>query len=245
MATARTVRELIDGALRIIGAYEVGETSAAADTTRALQVLQDILAEEPGSLMVPYLIQEKIDMVSAQSSYTVGENGSPDLNTQRPEQILSAFIRTSGGYDHFVQVFGEKHYALIPDKDSPGRPENIWYNPTVPNGTIYCYPTPNNSTDDLYINSLKTLSEPTSLTSNLLNTVSIPRNYHNPLKWMLALELCEEYGKTPTVLMVKKDEDARQNIITLNAARMAQPAILEIGATGISMAQRHGSIISF
>lgn len=242
MATAKTVRQLLEGSLRLAGVAEAGETVESEDIAVALEVFQDILAEEAGSLFVPYVVQEAITLVVAQTTYTVGENGSPDLNTQRPEQIIGAFVRSSGGYDYPVDIIGEQQYKGIVDKDASGRPQYIWYNPTAPNGTIYTHYTPN-AAESLYIDSIKTLSEPSTLTQSLLDTVGIPRNYHNPLKWMLALELCGEYGKDPTMLMVKKDDDARRKLVSLNAARSVQPVALEIGASGMSPGQ--GNITTF
>ena len=231
MATVRTVRQLIDGALRLVGIYEVGETTRAEDTTRALQVLQDLLAEEAGSLFVPIIVYQGITLVASQATYTVGENGSPDLNTQRPEQIVGAFVRDSGDVDHPVAIIGEQQYKKIPDKTASGRPEYIWYNPTVPNGIIYCYYVPD-AAETLYIDSRKTLPEPTTLTENLLNTTGIARNYHNPLKWMLAMELCGEYGREPSKLIVSKNNSSKTKIIELNMARSVQPVNLEIGVKG-------------
>ncbi|KKL48310.1 hypothetical protein LCGC14_2326770 [marine sediment metagenome] len=220
MAITRTVRQLIDGALRIAGAYEVGETPEPEDTATALLVLQDIIAEHSGGLFVPLVISEAITLVINQEAYTVGEQGSPDLNTQRPEQITQAYVRVSN-YDHPVRIIGKRAFERIPLKTQPGRPTVLWYNPTVPNGTVNVWQSPN-ATDSLYIVSIKMLAEPTALGQNLLDTVGIARNYHNPLKWMLGEDLCEEYGKPVTPLILKRSLEGKASIISLNAARSVQ-----------------------
>ena len=241
MATVRTVRQIIEGAFRIIGVHEVGETPEPEDTATALETLQDIIAEHAGSWIIPFIVQQAITLVAGQASYTIGENGAPGLNTQRPEQINGAFIR-SGGYDYPVNILGERAYRTMVDKTTSGRPEWLWYNPTAPNGTIYVYPVPDDATDALWISSAKSLAEPTGLTQNMLDTVSIPRNYHNPLKKILALELCEEYGKPPSQLLMVQANESESRLLSLNAARMVSPAMLEV--PGINPANGR-SILSF
>jgi len=240
MATARTVLQLIESALRIIGVYSQGESLSADDSSTALICLQDLLAEHAGDISVPIVVQEAITLVNAQNSYTVGENGSPDLNSQRPDQIVDVWVRASN-YDYPVRIIGESAYNSIVSKTTTGRPELLWYNPTAPNGTIYVYPTPT-TVESLYISSIKSLPEPTALTENLLNTVGIARNYHNPLKWLLVLELSEEYGMSPTPFMVMKGAMARNKIAGLNAARKAQPSVIEVGTKA---SRSSGTILSY
>ena len=241
MATTRTVRQLIETSLKRCGVFEIGETPESEIMANSLQVLQDLLAERAGDFFVSYVVQEAITLVNAQNSYTVGEDGSPDLNTQRPEKILGAFIRDSNNHDYPVKVIGEKAYRLIASKTTAARPEKIWYNPTAPNGTIYTWGTPT-SAESLYISSLKTLTEPTSVTQNLLDTVGIPRNYHNPLAWMLAFELCDEFGKEPTVTIIARSQQAERDLVALNMARSIEPAHIEIGSKSQSSSE---SILSF
>jgi len=233
MATARTVTQLLQSALKVLGVYAPGETPAAEDLATAKMALQDLLAEwSDGGLVVPSIVWEAITLVVDQNSYTVGENGSPDLSTVRPEQIIGAFVRDSSNYDYPVTIIGERAYRVITAKSgSSGRPDKLWYNPTAPNGTIYVYLKPS-STDSLYICSIKPFKEPSSLTESLLNTTEIPRNYHNALKWNLALELCAEFGKIPSALMLMRSGQTYNKIISLNAARRVQPAEIEIAGQG-------------
>lgn len=244
MSTTRTVLELLERSLRGLGVFDITDTIPSEDIQGALRALQDLIAAEAGSLMVPSIVQEAVTLVVAQTTYGIGEEATADLDTQRPEQIIGAFVRTSSDYDYPIKIIGEIEYRKILDKTTSGRPELLWYSPTSPNGTVYLYPVPDDATEAVYISSIKTLSEPSTLTDNLLDDVSIPRNYHNPLKWMLQLELCETYSVPPTPLMVKKDADARADIIGLNAARNAQPARLEIGVNGME-AEDTGNFLTF
>lgn len=241
MATARTVRQILEGALRKIGVLAPGETASSEDTSSALIGLQDLIAEwSDGGLLIPCLVVEKLDLVAAQASYTIGENGSPDLSTVRPEQIIGAYVRSSS-YDYPVTIIGEEAYSAITNKTTGGRPEFLWYNPTSPNGTIYLYYTPNDSSEDLYITSLKPLTEPTGLTQNVINAVQIPRNYHNALVWNLACELAPDYGFAIDPVMEGKAIDKKNRLISLTVARRVQPAALEIEP----MVSQKGTILNY
>ena len=147
MATARTVRQLIESALKLCNVYEIGNTLQAKDTSNALRVLQDVIAEHCGDMSVPMVVQEAITLVVSKNSYTIGEYGSPDKNTQRPEQIIGAWVRDSSNYDYPVRIIGEKAYRKIVSKTTETRPDRLWYNPTSPNGTIYVWCTPSAAED--------------------------------------------------------------------------------------------------
>ena len=60
---------------------------------------------------------------------------------------------------------------------------------------------------------------------------------------MLILELAEIYDEPVTPLMVKKDQDARDELTSLNMARMVEPAELEIGVNDYGHSA--GNILSF
>ena len=241
MAVARTVREVIEGSLRKIGAIAAGETPTAEDMAVGLIVLQDLLAEwSDGGLVVPCTVLEAITLVIGQNSYTVGQNGVPSLNTVRPEQIIEAFVK-SGGYDYPVTIIGEKAYQGFLNKTTQGRPERLWYNATAPNGTIYVYYTPDTA-DQLWISSIKPFTEPTGLAENLLNTTGIPRNYHNPLIWNLAVDLAPEFGLEASPTIIARAIQGYSMIVSLNAARRVQPAYLEI--PGISGRSNNDDLIA-
>lgn len=245
MATSRTVRQLIESVLWIVGAYAPGESLKSKDTSTALRVMQDLLAEwSDGGLIVPSIVQEPITLVIGQASYTVGEDGSPDLDTVRPEQIIGAWVRDSSNYDHPVGIIDERRYRLITSKTTSSRPTGIWYNATAPNGTVYAYPTPN-AGESLYISSIKPFKEPTKLTEDLLNTTEIPRNYHNALKWNMVLEISPEYGKEITLIMIKRATDTLNTIISLNAARRVEPVSIEVQTAGGEGATAYGEPFSW
>jgi hypothetical protein len=179
---------------------------------------QDMIAEWAGDgMLIPITTQENFSLVSGQSVYTIGENAGQDFDTVRPDQIISAFVRQSS-YDYPVRIIGQQAFERFGDKSSSGdRPEYLWYNPTTPNGTINLYRPPTGSYD-LYITSEKPLTDGAKLTDKVMLTLGIPRYYHNPLIYNLALELAPENGVEPSMLVVAKAEKGKDNIRSLNAA---------------------------
>ena len=228
----RTVRQIIESAYRKIAVYAAGETISAEDMAAGLIGFQDLLAELAGDvLLIPALVPQIITLVIDQKVYTIGEDGAPDLDAVRPDQIVSAFVR-EGDYDYPVQIIGEAGYNGISDKASGGtRPRVLWYNPTVPNGTINVFPPPS-SADSLYIYAPKQFVDSAILANDIMIDVGIPRNYHNPLVFLLAVDLAPEHGIDPSMIVAVRADQGKDMIRSLNAANSAQAAQIDFIGTG-------------
>jgi len=228
----RTVRQIIESAYRKISVYAAGETISADDINAGLIGFQDLLAELAGeALLVPSLVPQIITLVIDQRVYTIGEDGAPDLDAVRPDQIVSAFVR-EGGYDYPVRIIGEDGYNGIYNKSSGGtRPRFLWYNPTVPNGEINVFPPPS-SADSLYVYYPMQFSDSAILTADIMIDVGIPRNYHNPLVFLLAIDLAPEHGIDPSMIVAVRADQGKDMIRSLNAANSAQAAQIDFVESG-------------
>lgn len=227
MATVRTVMEIITDALGLVAHYAAGEPIGADDAALALRRLQDMLAEWAlEGITIPHVALQNFTLVASQTIYTVGENGSPTLNTVAPELVTQAFIRVSTA-DYPVRIITDKQYAILDDKASEGRPERVWINYTSPNVTFYMQPVPD-SADEFYFQAVKPFTEPSQLTEQLLNTLGIPRGYHAPIVNNLALELASYFGKQIDQLVVLRANQGKNLVKGLNAMRRAQPAHFEL-----------------
>ena len=96
--------------------------------------------------------------------------------------------------------------------------------------TIYVYPAPD-VIESLYIQSIKPATDPSLLTQDMLTAVSIPRNYHNALRFNLALDLAPHYGVQLNPIVIMRAQRTKSAIISLNAARRVQAANLEVPKT--------------
>jgi len=230
----RTVQQIIEGAYRKIGVYAAGETVSPEDMADGLIGFQDLLAELAGEgITVPSYMPEYITMVITKVEYTIGEDGAPDKDAVRPNSITSAFIR-SGGYDYPVKVIGEKAYTNIFDKSGSGsRPEFLWYNPVVPNGIVSVWPPPI-AADRLYLYYPRQLIDGAALVDDIMITLGIPRNYHNPLVFLLAIDLAPEHGVDVPLVVAARAVEGKTKIIALNAANRVQPAVIEFAQQDIN-----------
>lgn len=157
-----------------------------------------------------------------QFTYTVpGQFAIP-----RPLRITRAFTRITAagntGLDYPIDVdeTGDK-YAAIGLKSIPGPwPILLYYNPTFPYGTLYCYPNPTQAGElHLWTDTIFTdLTNPTQL-------INLPQGYARAIKKSLALELVPEYGKigsTRLALLQKQATEAVGAIKKLNSTPAVQ-----------------------
>ena len=228
---------MIDGALGLNAIFPPGGSPDTHQRTVALTALQDLL----GELEIPYSTWEAITLVVGQASYTIGENGSPDLETVRPNEITGAFVRDSGNYDYRVEIIDEGRYRRQVAKSTVlSRPRQLWYNPTSPNGTASVIPAPATG-ESLYITSNKPFAEPATIGEDILNITLVPREMYNDLKWILAEDLAPRFGKVPSRKMEKRAEDGRENIERINAARKVEVIPLDLAA--VSSSRRYSIVL--
>ena len=229
MATNRTVSDLIRAVVNVLGLYAPSEALIADDQSVILDAIQDLLAEwSDAGLIVPCLTTEPVTLVVAKASYTIGQSGSPDLNTVRPENIIGAYVR-SGTTDNSVEIIGKTAYDAISDKTSAGRPDKLYPSYSAPNMTIYLYPVPD-AIESLYITSHKPFTEPTLYSEQLLNTTGIPRNYYNALKFNVALDVAPIFNQQAPALVTARAMQTKRTIINLNAARRTEAVGMDVAA---------------
>jgi hypothetical protein len=221
--TVRTAQDLVTAALEDLGRVNIGDSIEAGELHQAFYRLQDMIAEI-GLQIAPNVVVESFSMIAGTSTYTIGESGAPTLNTVRPEEVISAYVRSSG-VDSDVEIIGENAYAGITDKASPGIPLSLWVKYTSPNATFVLWPVPD-STDSLFFVSRKPLNEPAALGDNLVLITAIPRNLFNVLKLNLMVELS---GKNADPALLARAQRALKGAVSLNMARQVEPVGLEWG----------------
>lgn len=191
-----TVNELMQQSLRLATVIGRGFTPAAEDLNEAFYACNQMLGSWSASgIIVPYRTRETFTPASSKSSYSIGSGG--DFDTARPVRIHAITV-TSGGSDYPLNEFDLHQYNQLATKDEQGIPDNYYYNPSHPMGTIYLDYKPA-TTHSITIDSLKPLSAFTSLGQ----TVSLPDGYEEAIKQNLAIRIGIEYGRqTPGDLAV-------------------------------------------
>jgi len=177
-----TAQEVVDAAYRKNG---VLNPSSAQDTA-ALEDLKNMLSSwSADGLVIPYYTTESFTLTTGQAVYTIGSGG--DLDTVRPERLLTAFIRISND-DYAVKVNNTAiGYNSITSKDTEGRPKELWYDPQYPLGKIkFDYEA--DTTYAFHLISEKPLTNPTALGTSF----SIPLEYNRPMVFNLAIEIAPD-----------------------------------------------------
>lgn len=192
-----TPQDIINRALRLIGAISQGEAAEADDTANALEALNGLLASWSLERLNIYRIAENTLPLSAGvGSYTVGPGGA--LNIPRPDRLASAFVRDVNGMDIPLSVIDKPAYDAIPDKALPGTyPDRIWLDPATPLATLHLWPLPGANLT-LHLSTWQALAGVA-----LADTLVLPDGYERALAYNLALELAPEYGAPVSALVVK------------------------------------------
>lgn len=208
-----TVRDLIRGSLRLIGAVATGETPSADEQTDALSVLNDMIDSwSTERLLIYSIIREEFPLVVGQQSYTIGAAGN--FNTTRPMRIEHAGIKISGTnpIELPMNILNRDEWAGIVVKSTQSSiPTMIHSEGTYPLDTLDLWPVPS-ATNTLVLYSWKALTSFASVNT----TLALPQGYAKALRYNLALELAPEYGKTASDLVVEQAAEAKGNIKRMN-----------------------------
>jgi hypothetical protein len=140
-----TVQTIINHALGLIGVKSTGETLSAPESNDALATLNLMLNSWSGrGVSARAKLEYTASLVSNQAVYTIGSSGTPDFSTIRPVEILACQVEYVADTVILpVSVTGEQQYGLFGDRNVlTGPPTNVYYNPTMPNGTLNFYPIP-------------------------------------------------------------------------------------------------------
>ncbi|RPI55300.1 MAG: hypothetical protein EHM49_02110 [Deltaproteobacteria bacterium] len=186
---SETALTLIQDALFEIGVLAEGETATNAMAQHGLRRLRYMLRRWSAQNIRLYYTEQDTLVLTGVSSYTIGSGG--DCDTVRPSSIRGGFVRGSGGLDQPIKIVDEDKYRKLSIKDLSSTPEFIWYNPEYPLGKIYIWPI---GTGTLYLDSLKPLTDPATLTTSM----SFPPEYDEAFVCGLAVRLAPNYGKSPS-----------------------------------------------
>lgn len=207
-----TVRDLVKGSLRLIGAVATGETPSAEEQADALAVLSDMLDSWSAEGLVVYAqVREEFTLTPDKAAYTWGAAG--DFNSTRPVRVAVVnALDTNSSFELPVQNVSPTEWAAISDKTTTGSVTSRCYlEGTYPLETVNVYPVP--SVDSkLVIYSWKPLAS----FANSNATVDLPPGYAKALRYCLALELAPEYGKQPDPAIVIQAAEAKENVMRSN-----------------------------
>lgn len=218
-----TASDLINRALRLIGALEPGESPSAQETADGLTALNAMIDSWQTERLAIYAMQATTKVLTVgDGTYTIGSSG--DINTTRPVRINSAYI-TKDSIDYPCDQLTSQGYRSFADKTTTTNiPEYFYYEPTYPLGTIYLYPVPSEAVT-LNLN----LWVPIQSFATSSTSVSLPPGYERALTYSLAVEIAPEYGKSVSAEVAGSAISAKSSIKRANAASNPIYARLEQG----------------
>ena len=177
---SKTAQDLIKSAMRVAGVIATGETPTDAEMQDGLEALQFMLENWSASnIRLYYTKQESLTLTGA-ASYTIGSGG--DLDTVRPASIRGAWTDLGP-----VSIIGEDRYRQVRMDTNSADVAYLWYSPEYPLGVLYPWPAGGST---LYIDSLKPLTDPATLTTD----VAFPPEYNAAVKFNLAAHIGVEFG---------------------------------------------------
>lgn len=206
-----TATSIIQRALLAIGNVGTGQTPSSDDTDTGFQALNDMLDSwSLDKLFVFETLEESFPLVSGTESYTIGSGG--DFDTTRPIKIDRAYVRQSD-IDYGLRPVDGSGYANIQLKETiVDIPEYIWYNPTMPLGTIKLWPVPRASLT-LHIQTQKQLTQFTTQSTD----ITLAPGYAEAIRYALMPRLAAEGLGEVSETQIAMAASATERIKTANS----------------------------
>lgn len=182
-----TALEIITDALIDIGVYAPGETIPANeynDCLRKLNSLVKVLAIQNHLWTTKDVT---VTLTPGKQSYTVGTG--LEINTPRPLRVKAARRQNDSGVEIEVQVVSRDEYIMLPIKDTQAPVLQVYYDPQLANGVLYCWPTGSSGDTTLILTVQRPLEDFTSSTNN----PDFPQEWLLPLSKALAVKIAPGY----------------------------------------------------
>lgn len=210
-----TYRELIAGALRLIGVLGEGEQLQPSDTEIALASLNELIDALNAQGLKLYERRYYTTPLTGSATYTVGPSG--DINIPvRPSNIVGAWFRQNSGAEQFdmpLTMVTAGAWGDIRSKNVTGTSSSsLFYDGNWPLSTLSLYPGPSaGGTLVLLINA------PLNASVTLDTAESLPPAYRQALRFQLAVLLAPEFGKEAPMTVQLTALKALTNISAANS----------------------------
>jgi hypothetical protein len=194
-----TEATIIQDALLLLNEFDPEEAIDAADYStarRMLNMLTKFLATE-ANLWVTVDVAHTLTPGTA--SYTVGTG--LDINTARPLRLDHA-RRTDGSSTQEIPIWvvSREDYMALPNKATESACLEVYYDPQLANGVLYCWPTGDTNNTDITLTFKRPLEDFVATGDN----PDFPKEWALPLVTLLAERLAPQYlGQVPQWLKIE------------------------------------------
>lgn len=228
-----TAGQLIASSLRLVGILASGESPSNNEQNDAFIVLNDLIDSWSNEqLLIPTKVREVFALVAGQQTYTMGTSGN--FNTTRPQKLENALIQLAQNSPVLEIPMGlltkNEYQAVILKTLQSTFPLYVYNDQAFPLSNLNVWPVPNTNVNNIVLYSWKPLTDLASVTTAL----SLPPGYERALRYALAIELAQEYGKMipqPTIDLafeskaVLKRMNYRPNFLQVDKELRAKPAV--------------------
>lgn len=206
---ATIAMSIIRSAFTHLGVFNPSQPVPDNDGRVALDALNRLINTwQAQRLALPQEALYEYPLTVGKQAYTVGPASPVDFIQNRPDVAFRASIvpqvTATGTYERPIPVLSVQEWQAEPFKDLSGTfPLKVYYDRTVPNGTLYYWPTPTTSCRTrLYV--------PTAINtfSDVADNQDLPPAYEEALIYNLALRLALPYGRPVDPMLAKFAADS-------------------------------------
>lgn len=199
-----TVRELIRKSMLLGGIIASSEDMTNDEANDALNSLNDLIESwNTEGLLIYNSVREAFDLVAGTQGYLMGTGLA--FNSSKPMALEGVSI-LSAGVEYPVRILTVDEWQAIQQKTIQGNiPDQVYVEENAASLKFYFYNVPNDSAADAIIYSRK----PISAFSSLSDTVTLPQGYSRALRYDLAIELMQEYGKAASMVIIEKTNELK------------------------------------
>lgn len=226
------VSDLLNYTLRLSGVLGVGQSPLAQDENDAQTALEMMLKQWQRRRWIVFRLDEiAVPLATNRATYTVGPGGDFDYPI-RPGSIEGVFLRqlVGGGppssfpVDFPIRIItSRQEWNAIPLKGLRSWPGQIYYDPTLPLGTLYIWPIPIQHLFELHVNPAQDIETFTSDVSADTDEF-LPGEAEEAIIYNLACRIRVNYRLPPDPAMIALAQSClntlRTNNFALRALRM-------------------------
>lgn len=184
-----TAQQIITAALVKTGAFDAYETIPTLDLNNTLQTLEIMVKEMALDGMPLWCVQDiAFPTVVGQATY----NLSTITGSTLPLRILDQYIVDSQGNSVTLVMTSRYDWDTLGQKNSPGVPNQIWYDPQLGAGTVTLFNVPSDNTHTIHLITQLQMQDVGALTNNL----AFPQEAYRMLVWNLTDEISIDYRMT-------------------------------------------------
>lgn len=134
--------QIINAALRKVGAVSPGQPASSDDITSATEALNSMLKAFESEGMPLWAIKEYYIPLTATRTYSIGVGQT--INTPAPLKVIQATLIDTTSAQNILpmNIYTHYDYNLLTTQNSAGYPIHLWYEPLNGTGVIHLWPTP-------------------------------------------------------------------------------------------------------